>query len=82
MDIIRFEWDENKNAINKRKHAISFEEAQTVFYDEEALVIDDPEHSEQHTGKFVGGLPLLPSVGNRYPHYLGEKSDQERSKAV
>ena len=43
MDIIRFEWDENKNAINKRKHAISFEEAQTVFYDEEALVIDDPD---------------------------------------
>ena len=34
MDIIRFEWDENKNAINKRKHAISFEEAQTVFYDD------------------------------------------------
>ena len=42
----RFEWDENKNNINKKKHHISFEEAKTVFYDEEALVIDDPEHSE------------------------------------
>lgn len=46
MGYIKFEWDENKNAINKQKHHIAFEEAQTVFYDEEALVIDDPEHSE------------------------------------
>ncbi len=46
MDTIRFEWDENKNAINKKKHAIAFEEAKTVFDDPEALVIDDPDHSE------------------------------------
>ena len=56
MDTIRFEWDENKNAINKRKHAISFEEAQTVFYDEEALVIDDPEHSEQEKRFIILGM--------------------------
>ena len=44
--MIRFDWDENKNQINKRKHKISFEEAKTVFYDEEALVIADPDHSQ------------------------------------
>lgn len=47
MDIIKFEWDENKNTINKQKHGISFEEAKTVFYDEDALLIPDPDHSEQ-----------------------------------
>ena len=47
---------ENKNAINKSKHAISFEEAQTVFYDEEALVIDDPEHSEQEERFIILGM--------------------------
>jgi len=36
--MIRFEWDENKNQTNQRKHHISFEEAQTVFYDENALL--------------------------------------------
>lgn len=46
MKDLRFEWDENKNRINKEKHNVSFDEAQTVFYDENALVIDDPEHSE------------------------------------
>ena len=46
MEQIRFEWDENKNILNQNKHKISFEEAKTVFYDEEALVIDDPDHSE------------------------------------
>ncbi|MCI8716271.1 MAG: BrnT family toxin [Oscillospiraceae bacterium] len=45
MDSLRFEWDPEKNEINKRKHQVSFEEAQTVFYDEEAKVIDDPDHS-------------------------------------
>lgn len=45
MDILRFEWDENKNSINKRKHKISFEEASTVFYDENAILFDDPDHS-------------------------------------
>ncbi len=47
MELIKFEWDENKNEINKKKHKISFDEAKTVFYDDNALLIDDPEHSEQ-----------------------------------
>ena len=47
METILFEWDENKNSINKKKHNVSFEEAKTVFYDDNALMIDDPEHSEQ-----------------------------------
>lgn len=47
METIKFEWDENKNAINRKKHNISFEEAKTVFYDDNALIIDDLEHSEQ-----------------------------------
>lgn len=46
METIKFEWDENKNEINKKKHNVSFVEATSVFYDIEALVIDDPEHSE------------------------------------
>lgn len=56
MDMIRFEWDENKNEINKKKHKISFEEAKTVFYDEEALVIDDPEHSQEEERFIILGL--------------------------
>lgn len=42
----RFEWDERKNRSNLTKHGISFEEAETVFLDEHALLIDDPDHSE------------------------------------
>ena len=41
-----FEWDENKNHINQRKHGISFEEAQTVFEDTYAILFDDPGHSD------------------------------------
>lgn len=45
MSDISFEWDERKNRENKRKHNISFEEAQTVFLDENAVRYFDPDHS-------------------------------------
>lgn len=47
MDTIIFEWDENKNTINKNKHKISFVEAISVFHDVQALVIDDSEDEER-----------------------------------
>ncbi len=56
METLRFEWVENKNRINLAKHNISFEEAQTVFYDEEALVIDDPEHSQEEERFIILGF--------------------------
>ena len=46
MNNIRFVWDGSKASLNKRKHGISFEEAQTVFYDENAIEYFDPDHSE------------------------------------
>ena len=56
METIQFEWDENKNQINQRKHGISFREAKTVFYDEEALLIEDPEHSSEEERFIILGL--------------------------
>lgn len=56
MDMIRFEWDENKDRLNQKKHGISFREAQTVFYDDEAIVIDDPEHSEEEERFIILGF--------------------------
>ena len=52
MSDLRFSWDERKNAENKRKHSVSFEEAQTVFYDENAKLYHDPDHS-LHEDRFV-----------------------------
>lgn len=46
MDEIRFEWDEEKNNKNKKKHHVSFEEAQTAFCDVNARLIADPDHSD------------------------------------
>ncbi len=56
MDDLRFEWDEHKNKINQAKHGISFLEAKNVFYDEEALLIDDPEHSETEERFIILGI--------------------------
>ena len=56
MDRPHFEWDENKNAINKRKHKVSFEEAKTVFLDYNALYMPDPEHSETEERFIILGM--------------------------
>ena len=45
MADLRFEWDPRKDAANKRKHSISFDEAATVFADDHGLLLDDPDHS-------------------------------------
>ncbi|MBO4604639.1 MAG: BrnT family toxin [Clostridiales bacterium] len=42
-----FTWDDNKDKINQKKHGVSFDEAKTVFYDEDALVEYDEDHSDQ-----------------------------------
>jgi uncharacterized DUF497 family protein len=47
MQETRFEWDRAKAARNKRTHGVSFEEAQTVFYDEYAIEFFDPDHSDR-----------------------------------
>jgi len=46
MKKLKFEWDSNKEKLNISKHGISFDEAQTAFYDEYAIQFFDPEHSE------------------------------------
>jgi len=46
MSNIRFEWDDGKDIANQRKHGVSFKEARTVFSDELARLIPDPDHSE------------------------------------
>lgn len=53
---MRFEWDHTKNETNQRKHGISFDEAKTVFYDEYAVLFDDPDHSEEEDRFLILGL--------------------------
>ena len=45
MSNIQFEWDARKASANVKKHGLSFDEARTVFFDENAKLIDDPDHS-------------------------------------
>jgi hypothetical protein len=46
MRNLSFEWDERKNQENQRKHGVSFEEAQTVFFDDSGVEFYDEEHSD------------------------------------
>lgn len=56
MEYIEFEWDKVKNEKNKKKHNVSFEEAKTVFYDPEALLIHDPDHSDNEDRFIIMGI--------------------------
>lgn len=59
MKAISFEWDDKKAESNFKKHKISFEEAQTVFFDTSARMIFDPDHSEQEDRVILLGLSSL-----------------------
>ncbi len=54
--MILFVWDDEKNQKNIIKHGISFEEAKSVFDDEEALLIFDPDHSENEDRFIILGM--------------------------
>ena len=56
MSHIRFDWDKKKNIANQKKHGISFEEAQSVFADENAQMIHDPDHSGDEDRFILLGL--------------------------
>lgn len=57
---INFEWDENKNSSNRKKHGVAFEEARTVFLDEQALLSHDPDHSDEEDRYLLIGLSNQP----------------------
>jgi uncharacterized protein len=55
---LRFEWDERKAAANRRKHGLSFEEVRTVFFDENALLRADEDHSDEEDRFVLLGLSV------------------------
>ncbi len=56
MNELRFEWDRQKEKANVKKHSISFDEARTVFYDENAMHYFDPDHSENEDRFILLGI--------------------------
>jgi uncharacterized protein len=56
MSGLHFEWDDEKAAANVKKHGINFEEAKSVFRDERAKLISDPDHSESEDRFVLLGL--------------------------
>jgi uncharacterized DUF497 family protein len=56
MSTLHFEWDGGKAAANAKKHGVSFDEAKSVFADERAKLIDDPDHSEDEDRFVLLGL--------------------------
>ena len=62
--MIKFEWDSAEATANIKKHGVSFEEAQSIFYDEFAVQFFDEEHSTSEErflllGMGTGGRLLL-----------------------
>jgi uncharacterized protein len=79
MDEISFEWDGQKAWSNEQKHGISFEEAETVFYDENASLSYDPDHSQTEDRYILLGMsfsPRLLVVSHEY------RQDHERIRII
>ena len=59
MNSISFEWDEKKSKANFTKHKVSFDEAQTVFFDSNARIIFDPDHSNSEDRFILLGISAM-----------------------
>lgn len=62
VEYIRFVWDEAKSRANLGKHGVSFEEARTVFFDENARLMHDPDHSEREDRFLLLGMSRKPRL--------------------
>lgn len=58
MGKLQFEWDERKNLLNQKKHGVSFEEARTVFYDDNAVEFFDSDYSVMEERFLMLGLSV------------------------
>lgn len=58
MKGLRFSWDVNKERANRSKHGVSFAEAESVFHDDSARLIDDPDHSHDEERFILLGMSL------------------------
>ena len=58
MNELRFEWHSTKSAVNAKKHGISFDEAKSVFSDENAKLISDPDHSDDEDRFLLLGISV------------------------
>ena len=56
MRYVEFDWDPEKERANINKHGVSFEEARTVFYDENAIQFFDPDHSQDEERFILLGM--------------------------
>ncbi|MBN1274223.1 MAG: BrnT family toxin [Candidatus Aminicenantes bacterium] len=56
MKTVRFEWDTNKDKVNVKNHGVPFDEAKTVFYDENAIEFYDQNHSLGENRYLMVGL--------------------------
>lgn len=55
MNKAAFEWDSKKDVVNKKKHKISFHEAQYAFADPGRIILEDMKHSEDEKRYFCIG---------------------------
>lgn len=62
MNELTFDWNPKKAESNEAKHGVSFEVAKTVFYDERALVIADPDHSQIEERLVIMGMSTISRV--------------------
>jgi hypothetical protein len=59
MGDVRFAWDSAKDRLNRRRHGVSFAEAQSVFFDERAIRYYDPDHSQNEDRFIMLGMSFL-----------------------
>ena len=81
MDTIKFEWDENKNQTNQKKHGISFEEAKEGVFNADAILFDS-NYRDNTERKNMHRKPLLQRQRKQDQNHFSTKSNQKRKENI
>jgi len=68
VNMMEFEWNEDKNTENQRKHKVTFQSAQRAFFDEQRIIAEDTDHSQEEGRYFCIGKIKEGIVTIRFTH--------------
>ena len=79
---MNFLWDNRKATINLKKHGVSFEEAQSVFLDDYAILLDDPDHSQEEDRFILLGFSSIEAMMKLSALYPQEKPLSTKQQVI
>src|SRR5579872_3966164 len=77
-EVSHLSWDEQKDAANRRKHAVDFADASTVFGDPLSITVADPDHAPEEDRFVIIGVSRKRELAGCSPYCKGSANPPDQ----